>query len=67
MKLFGFRLRSWLFFGLGFLAGSAAGEGPFKRVMEMVDQFRGGGGAEFRANMRHSVNDMKEAVTSRSN
>jgi hypothetical protein len=69
MKLFGFRIRSWLFFGIGFLAGSAAGEGPFKRVMEMVDDLRGKaagtdfGNGQLRPRVGDTANDLREAVS----
>jgi hypothetical protein len=67
MKLFGLRLRSWLFLGIGFLAGSAVGKGPFERVMQMVDELRGGGGSEFGGQsppgMNQAANDLREAVS----
>jgi hypothetical protein len=71
VKLFGLRIRSWLFLGIGFLVGSAVGKGPFERVMEMVNELRGGGGAEFRngfrPNTRDTVADAREAVGTLSN
>jgi len=67
MKFFGLRLRSWLFFGVGFLIGSAAGRGPFERVMEMVDQFRGGGGSQFGSDGSQPdmtpANELRDAVS----
>jgi hypothetical protein len=65
MKLFGFRLRSWLFLGIGFLAGSAVGRGPFERVMEMVNELRGSefGGGQSRPGMNEAADDLREAVS----
>lgn len=69
MKLFGLRIRSWLFLGIGFLVGSAVGKGPFERVMEMVDDLRGkAGGTDFgngqlRSNVGDTANDLREAVS----
>lgn len=69
MKLFGFRIRSWLFFGIGFLVGSAVGEGPFQKVREMVDDLRGKmgeadlGDGQFRSAVGGTANDLREAVS----
>jgi hypothetical protein len=67
MKLFGFRLRTWLFFGIGFMAGSAVGRGPFERLMEMVEELRGGGselgGNSFQPRMNEAANEMRDAVS----
>jgi hypothetical protein len=46
MKLFGLRIRTWIFFGIGFLLGSRMGTGPWEQVMEMVNDLRGRAGGD---------------------
>lgn len=39
MKLF--RMRTLTMFGIGFLAGSAAGRGPWEKAQQSMDQIKG--------------------------
>jgi uncharacterized protein YjbJ (UPF0337 family) len=41
MKIFGFRIKTLVFFGVGFLLGSRAGRGPWDKAMEFWEQFQG--------------------------
>ena len=40
MKLFGMRLRTLGIFGIGFLAGSRAGRGPWDKAQAGMDQLK---------------------------
>lgn len=40
MKLFGFPLRTWLTFAVGFLLGSRAGRGPWDRAVVRFNQLQ---------------------------
>jgi hypothetical protein len=61
MRLFGFRITTWLMFGIGFLLGSRAGNEPWQRAMEMFNEFRGQvGGSETHGGNGHRKQPAKQ-------
>lgn len=47
MKFFGFRPKTLLFFGLGFLLGSRAGRGPWEKAMALWSELQGKAQSQF--------------------
>lgn len=47
MKLFGFRLKTLVAFGVGFLLGSRFGPGPWEQFMAWCNQLQGKAQSEF--------------------
>src|SRR5438132_8415823 len=62
MRFFGFRITTWLMFGIGFLLGSRAGKEPWQRAMEMWNDFRGeGAGSEAHTGNGHRREPARKA------
>lgn len=68
MKFFGFRIKTLLFFGLGFLLGSRAGPGPWEKAMALWSELQGraksefGGDGHLKGKFEGAKDQMKDAL-----